>query len=470
MDQTLGVIIGNRGFFPDALAKEGRERILSTLEKEGFKTICLTPEDTKFGTVETYEDAQKCSKLFREKGEEISGIIVTLPNFGDEKSIAYTLRLSELKVPVLVHAFSDHPDKMDVQNRRDSFCGKLSVCNNLRQFDIPFSLTTHHTEDPESPAFSQDLAWFAGVCRVTGGFRHLKVGAVGMRPNNFNTVRYSEKILENYDISTEVVDLSEIIGRANRISTNDSRVKAKIKEIKEYIDTQGIPEEALQKMAQLKITLEEWIQETGVSLLAFQCWSSIEENFGVMPCTVMSMFSENFIPAACEVDVTGALSMYALQLASQKPSALADWNNNFGDDPEKAVLFHCSNFPKSFLEGARMGYGDIISSSISKEQTYGTCYGTIPSGPVTLARLATEDTEGTIIAYLAEGEITNDRIQTFGGVGVVKIPGLENLLSFMCEEGFEHHVAFNLSQSGKILFEAFNKYLRVETCWPGVCC
>ncbi|MEN3185438.1 MAG: L-fucose/L-arabinose isomerase family protein [Atribacterota bacterium] len=466
MKQALGLIVGNRGFFPDELAREGREKMMAILEKMGFEVVTLTPQDTKFGTVETWEDAQKCARLFDENRKKISGIVVTLPNFGDEKGVAYAIRHSGLQVPVLVHAFPDKTSALDVKNRRDSFCGKMSVCNNLRQFGIPFSLTSFHTEDPDSENFREDMEWFAGVCRVIQGLKNVKVGAIGARPNAFNTVRYSEKMLEGYGISVEVADLSEILGKMERLKDGDPLVQEKVKEIKDYIDTSLVPEEALVKMGKLKVVLEEWVQETGVSLLAFQCWTSIEENFGIMPCTVMSMFSENRIPSACEVDVTGSLSMYALQLASQKPSALVDWNNNVDDDPDKAILFHCSNFPKSLLENARMGFGDIISSTLPKENAYGTCYGMIPQGPLTLCRLTTDDLNG-ITGYIAEGEITGEKLETFGGVGIARIDALQDLLTFICERGFEHHVAMNLSLVGDILFEAFDKYLGFDIYWHG---
>ncbi|BER92082.1 L-fucose/L-arabinose isomerase family protein [Atrimonas thermophila] len=466
MKQTFGLIVGNRGFFPDALAKEGREQVIKVLEDMGYGVVTLTPEDTKFGTVETWEDARKCARLFEEHRNEISGVIVTLPNFGDEKGVAYALRFSGLRVPILVHAFPDQNTAMDITQRRDSFCGKLSVCNNLKQFGIPFSLTTQHTENPDSELFKEDVSWFAAVCRVVNGFKNLKAGAIGARPNAFNTVRFSEKILEHHGISVEVADLSEIFARVGKLADNDSRVLAELKAIKDYIDTTGIPEEALVKMAKLRLVLKEWIEETGVSLISFQCWTSIQENLGIMPCTVMSMLSESLIPAACEVDLTGGLAMYALQLASGTPSALVDWNNNFNDDPDKAVLFHCSNFPKSLLQNPRMGYGDIISSSaVPKERAYGTCYGKIPAGPVTISRLATDDVSGKIVGYVAEGEITDDTIDTFGGWGVVKIENLQNLLYVMCDNGFEHHAAMNLSWVADALVEAFEKYLGFDIYW-----
>ena len=169
MKETFGVIIGNRGFFPDYLCERGRETILKVLEEEGVGVVALTPSDTPFGSVETLQDAEKCAALFKSHRDQIDGILVTLPNFGDERGVANTIRLSGLDVPVLVHAFPDDPSKMTIADRRDSFCGKMSVCNNLVQYNIPFSLTKQHTVDPTTEAFRQDLRMFAGVCRVVKG-------------------------------------------------------------------------------------------------------------------------------------------------------------------------------------------------------------------------------------------------------------------------------------------------------------
>ena len=130
--------------------------------------------------------------LFRAHRDEIDGVLVTPPNFGDERGTSNTLRFAELGVPVLVQAFPDDPAKMDLQWRRDSFCGKMSLCNNLRQYGIPFTLTALHTVDPESESFRQDLRKFAAVCRVARGMRRARFGMLGARPVAFNTVRFSE--------------------------------------------------------------------------------------------------------------------------------------------------------------------------------------------------------------------------------------------------------------------------------------
>jgi L-fucose isomerase-like protein len=455
----FGVIVGNRGFFPDHLAKSGRAEMLAAVEKAGYSAVAVSPEETKFGAVETRSEAARCAELFQRHRDQIDGVIVTLPNFGDERAIADTLRMAGLGVPVLVQATPDTPGRMTIRDRRDSFCGKMSACNNLSQYGIPYSLTTRHTEAPDSELFRKDLKWFAAVCRVVRGLRRLRIGAIGARPAAFNTVRYSEKLLEANGISVETIDLSEILGRIARMADQDSAAQAKLGQIQRYVSTDRVPADALLKMAKLGAVVDGWMKETDVSISAVQCWTSIEEYFGVVPCTVMSMMSENLMSSACEVDICGVVGMHALQLASQTPSALLDWNNNYGDDPDKAVCFHCSNLPKHFFQEVRMDFQEIIAGTVGKENTFGTCVGRVKSGPMSYARFSTDDRTGSIRGYVGEGEFTNDPLETFGGAGVVRIPKLQELLRYICERGFEHHVAANLAQVAPAVHEATTRYL-----------
>ena len=353
---TIGVIIGNRGFFPDHLAKEGRLEMIKVLTEAGITPIVLDSEDTKYGAVETRNEAKKCAELFRANAAAIDGIIVSLPNFGDERAVAETIRMAGLNVPVLIQATPDTAGSMTIKDRRDSFCGKMSVCNNLSQCGIRYSLTGRHTVSPISPEFKKDLQWFAAVCRVVRGLRTARIGAIGARPAAFKTVRYSEKLLESAGISVEVVDLSEILGRIGRMKDTDDAAQEKLNSLKNYVMTSGVPDAALIKMAKLAAVTEQWMQEADVDVSAFQCWTSIEENYGIVPCAVMSMMSNRLLASACEVDVAGVIGMYALQLASETPSALLDWNNNYGDDPDKAVCFHCSNLPADFFKDVKMDY------------------------------------------------------------------------------------------------------------------
>ena len=456
---TMGLVVGNRGFFPDHLAKSGREEMVQVLQKAGMDVIALGAEQSKYGAVETHEEANRCAELFRSKAAAIDGVIVTLPNFGDERAIADTMRLSRLTVPILVQATPDTPAKMGITHRRDSFCGKMSACNNLRQYGIPYSLTSLHTEAPDSPEFAKDLEWFGGVCRVAKGLRGLRVGAIGARPAAFNTVRYSEKLLEANGISVETLDLSEVLGRISRMKDSDDRAVAKLRSIEKYVTTNAVPEAALLKMAKLGAVVDDWMKAADVQISAVQCWTSLEENLGVVPCTVMSMMSDSLLSSACEVDVCGVIGMHALQLASETPSALLDWNNNYGDDPNKAVCFHCSNLPKHFFKDVRMDFQEIIAGTVGKDNTFGTCVGRVKSGPMSFARFSTDDVNGKIRGYTGSGRFTDDPLETFGGAGVVEIPGLQKLLRYICEQGFEHHVAANFSTVASAVEEAASRYL-----------
>ena len=457
---TMGVVVGNRGFFPSHLATSGRLEIIAALEAAGIKPIVLTPEESAHGAVETYEDAKLCAALFKQHAKEIDGIIITLPNFGEERGLADTLRLADLRVPVLIQATPDSPGKMGIAFRRDSFCGKMSICNNLKQYGIPYTLTTLHTEAPDSAEFKSDLTKFSAICRIARGFRNLRLGAIGARPAAFNTVRYSEKLLERSGITVDTLDLSEVFGGISRLKDNDDAVQLKLAAIKGYIPTDSAPEEALIKMSKLGVVIDKWMSSHELTISSVQCWTSMEEFFGVVPCTVMSMMSEKLIPSACEVDTLGTLSMHALALASETPSALLDWNNNYGDDPNKAVCFHCSNLPKHFFKpGVKMDYQLIIAGTVGKENTHGTLDGTVKAGDMSFARFSTLDLEGRIAGYTGQGRFTDDPLTTFGGAGVVEIPNLQKLLHYICENGFEHHVAANFSHTADAVYEAASKYL-----------
>lgn len=459
---TLGVIVGNRGFFPAHLCETGRKEILDVLKKQGIQAVALPPDATKFGAVESYADAQKCAALFRSHRDEIDGVLVTLPNFGDERAVADTLRLSELNVPVLVHAFNDEESKMTIKHRRDSFCGKMSVCNNLHQYGIRYSLTRLHTVNPGAASFQEDLLRFAGTCRVVRRLKNARIGALGARPAAFNTVRFSEKLLEVSGISVETLDLSEALGWVRKMKDSDKPVKEKLAAIGEYTTVSGIPQESLLKMAKLGVALDRWVTDKNLSATAIQCWTALEEFYGVVPCTLMSMMSDSLMPSACETDIAGLLGMYILQSAADKPAALLDWNNNYGSDPEKGVVFHCSNLPKSFFSSQKMDYQEIIAGTVGKENTFGTIVGKIAPGPFTFCRISTDDLRGLITSYVGEGEFTDDPLESFGGYGVIKVPDFQRLLQYICRSGLEHHVAATRAQVADAIHDALTTYLNWE--------
>ena len=456
---VLGVIVGNRDFFPDHLVTSARREVTELFGQMNIEAVILGEGDTELGGVETYADARRCAELLGANRDRLDGVLVVLPNFGDEKGVAEALRLAGTNVPVLVQAYPDELDRLDAASRRDGFCGKISVCSNLRQYGIPFSLTRGHVTSLTGEGFREDLERFINTCRVVKGLRSARIGAVGARPGAFNTVRYSEKILEAEGVTVTTVDLSEVLAGARKLADADGRVVERLEKIRSYADAGGVPAEKLTRMAKLAVVLSDWVAANDLDATAVQCWTSIQENYGVNPCLVMSMMSENLLPSACEADVTGALSMYALQLASGSPSALADWNNNYGDDENKCVLFHCGNWPRASLQEARIGTAPILGTVVGEENTCGALDGRTAAGPLTYVRLGTDDCRGATRAYVGEGRFTDDPLATFGCRAVVEVPKLQKLMRYVCRNGFEHHVAVNASRAADALAEALETYL-----------
>lgn len=459
---TLGVIFGNRDFFPDQLVTEARTDIQKLFQELDITPIMVGEEETKLGSVETYVHAKICGALFKKHQDEIDGVLVVLPNFGDEKGVADTIKLSGLRVPILVQAYPDDLAALDVIRRRDAFCGKISVCNNLRQYGFDFSLTSQHTISPKTDSFKADLQKFVRVCHVVNGLRNARLGAIGARPTAFNTVRYSEKLLQAHGLSVTTVDLSEIFGAAGKLTDDDSKVKAKLSEIKTYAKHDTVPSPLLVRMAKLGVVISDWMAANDLDASALQCWNSIQQNYGVNACTLMSMMSDQMMPSACEVDITGVVSMYALQLASGFPGGLVDWNNNYADDPDKCVLFHCGNWANSFVPQNEIKTAPILGTTLGEENTYGAMAGRASAGPLTFARVSTDDVHGVIRTYTGEGQLTDDPLDTFGHRAVAHVPGLQTLMKYICKNGLEHHVAMTMGSVAEVLDEAFTTYMGWE--------
>jgi len=465
---VLGVIIGNRDFFPDRLITTARQTLIDVFAALDIEPVILDESATKFGAVETWSDARKCATLFDENRHRIDGILISLPNFGDEKAAVEAIKLSGLQVPILVQAFPDDLDALTPEFRRDAFCGKISVCNNLYQYGYPYSVTEQHTLQPDTEVFCNELRKFVGVCRVVNGLKRARLGAVGARPNAFNTTRYSEKLLQAHGISVQTVDLSEILGTVGKLADDDVRVVERLGRLRGYVNTAGVPSPSLVRMAKFAIVLEDWMESLDIQASALQCWNSLQQNLGANVCTVMSMMSEQLMPSACEVDVTGVVSMYALQLASGTPSALVDWNNNYADDRDKCVLFHCGNWARSFYgDEFNMEYAPILGSTLGNENTYGVVAGRVPAGPFSFARVSSDDRHGRMQAYVGDGEFVDDPLDTFGSRAVVRVPRLQALMRHICKHGFEHHAAMNRSHAAAVLHEAFTTYFGWEVYYHG---
>ena len=451
---TFGIIVGHRGVFPEKLAVEGRKLIMKAMDKLGVDYVIL-PGDTGF--VSNSAEAAQCTELFKDNRDKIDGIFVSLPDFGEERYIADVIRNSGLNVPVFLHAFSDHMNQMGIANRRDSFCGKISTSNALTQYQVPFTLSENFTTSPDSPEFANDVRYFSAVCRVVKAMLRAKIGVVGARVNAFRTVRFSEKLLESSGISVDTIDLSQVLASIDSIDENAAEYKRAKKHLTEYIgEHERFPLHVESNLNKLFFVIDNWIRENGLDAISLQCWPALQETLKIYPCAFMSFLSSNLLPAACETDAMGALSMLALQASSETPTGLFDWNNNVESDKNSVVLFHCSNCALPLMENYRFSSNSMESK---RESSYITIHGNLKEGPYTFCRIHTDDVGGKIEAIAGEGSVLKSGVESFGTVGIFNIPNLPQLLNTLCYNGFEHHVAITQGNFNRVLSESFEKYL-----------
>lgn len=461
---SLGVVIGSRAFFSPAPCRTARDEVLAQLARLGIDAVTLPFEATANGAVQSIADADLYARHFREQASRIDGLVICLPNFGDEIAVAELVNRARLGVPILLQASNDEVDKVSVAERRDAFCGKISVTNNFWQYGVPFTETTSHTCDTGGAEFGADLERFARVCRTVRGLRGARLGSIGARTGAFQTMRYSEKLLQAAGITVVTVDLSEMMGAAGAIAPDDPALQTTLDKVRGYGRIPAhIQPAQIEKQARWTLAVNRWIAENGCDASAIQCWRSLQDNFGCATCLTMSMMGEDLMPSACEVDIMGALSMYALALASGAPPAILDWNNNYGREKDLCVSTHCGNYPKSFIgDTPEVGELDVLGETIGRSKCFGAVKGKVKPGPMTFFRLSTDDRRGTVKCYLGQGEFTDHPFPMDGGIAVTRVAGLRRLLRFVTQNGFEHHVAMVRGHHADVVAEAVTRYLG----WP----
>jgi len=460
MSTKIGLIPANRGFFSDELAVQMRNETVAAMQKAGLEIIVPDENLTKLGCVETYDEAQKTGRLFRD--ENVEGIIVAAVNFGDEQAVAFTIKEAGLDVPILIFGCQEEEVLKRATPRRDAFCGLLSIGEALRQIGVKYTVARVPICFPSDKSFGDDLHWFAGVCRVVNGIRSARYGQIGARPDGFWTCRVNEKALQRLGATTVTLDLSEVIAAVVKMDEDSPEVKKIQGEIATQCDLSGAPPAALSKIARFEAFLKGFAEEKQLDGLAIQCWTSLQGNLGICSCSSMGRLGDAGIPCACESDVLGLLSMHALKLAGGGPSALADWNNLHNEDDDLANLWHCGVFPPSFAKAKpRLWYSEIIADTVGRDNAWGLYEFEVQDGPVTLLR-ATQDPDGGFMAVVVPATIEPTKAKTFGAYGWARIKGLRKLYRDVLVRYFPHHVAITRGQVQDIIWEAFGNYLDFE--------
>ncbi|MFW6337780.1 MAG: L-fucose/L-arabinose isomerase family protein [Alkalispirochaetaceae bacterium] len=455
---TFALLFGNRGFFPAHYMESARRELTSVLESLGHTVLIMPVERTRLGAVETPTEGRAFAEFFHENRRRIDGVILSLPNFGDENGVLEALR--EVDVPILIQAYPDELDKLGPDARRDSFCGKLSIMDVLTQGRVRFTNLIPHTVHPKSDAFEANVSEFDRICRVTKALRRLSVGAIGARTTPFKTVRVDEVALQNHGITVETTDLADVFARMDAVNTASKEFNKFKEELSELANWKNAPEDALNNLARLKVVLTALAGEMGLGTMALRCWTELQERYGISPCLVTGNLADLGTPVACEVDISNAITMYALGAASGEATSILDWNNNYGNDPNKCILFHCGNVPRSLMkEKGEVSDHAILANALGPGKGFGCNQGRMREMEFTYSSMITKD--GTVQFYLGTGRITNDEINGpfFGCAGVAEIQGLQEVLLWLGKNGHRHHVSITPGNHVSPMREAFENYL-----------
>jgi L-fucose isomerase-like protein len=461
---TFALFFGNRGFFPASLMAEARAELPRVLHSMGHETLMLEETATRYGAVETTREGETYARFLQQNRGKYDGVILCLPNFGDETGAVAALK--EAGVPILIQAYPDDMDKMSPALRRDAFCGKLSITDVFRQYGVKFTTLKPHVVKPSSDRFKANIDYFDRVCRVVKGLKNMVVGAIGARTTPFKTVRIDELALQRHGITVETLDMAEVIARVKG-TNGSSAYRDKVEQLRDTASWDGVPEPAFANLAKLGVVLDEIIDEYQMDAIAIRCWLELQKQLGISPCVVLGSLNNQGIGAACEVDLGSAIALQALHLASGGPPACLDWNNNFGDEEEKCILFHCGPVPASLMaQPGRITDHDILINAVGEGVSYGCNVGRIAPFSFTFGNVLTE--EGRLRWYLGHGEFTEETIppEYFGCAGVAAIENLQDVLLHVMRNGHRHHVNLTPGSYALPLKEALQYYLGHDVALP----
>jgi len=455
---TFALFYGNRAFMPDEVIDEARLQLEKAVRGTGFDFIAMDTGLTGHGAAETVREGKIFADFLQKNKGKYDGVIVCLANFGDES--ATVAALEEADVPILIQACPDEIGKMDFARRRDAFCGKLAITDILYQYRIPFSLTKSHVVALDSGEFQTELKKFGAVCRVVRSLRKLTVAAVGARVSAFKTMRFDELTAQKYGITVETIDLSDFFLRMKGMDEASKDFENRRKYLEQYADFSKTPRDAFNKMVRASLAADQIAQELNTDCMTIRCWDEFQREMNISVCNLISELNERGIATACEMDIANAISMKALVSASQDAGTCLDFNNNYGNDPDKCILFHCGPVPNKMM----VGPGEIVQHKMFKKTmgdnvSWGVNQGHIKPMPMTYSSLKTED--GEMVSYIDNGAFTGDPIEKefFGTGGVARIDNLQDKLYRIAGSGFRHHVSVTSGHWADALKEAYTTYL-----------
>lgn len=457
---TFALCFGNRGFMPGELIYSAREDMVKAITNAGYNYIMMDAELTRYGGIETRDEGLLYAKWLDAHKGQYDGVIFSMPIFADENGAITALQ--DAGVPILMQAYPDELGKLDFAHRRDAYCGKFSVTDVFTQYRVPFTVLKPHVVHPLNEEFSRNLDDFAAICRVVNGMRRFNLGCIGARTTAFKTVRFDEIAMQNCGINVEAFDLSELFAKVSELSDDNPAVIAKLERLKEYADFSFVPTANAITLSKVAVVIDQYIEEYHLDALALRCWNEMETYLRVCPCVLLSELNDRGIAASCEIDMCSAISMRAMCLATGGATAVLDWNNNYGNDENKVILFHCGSTAQSLMADKGTVTEHKMFAKCDPGSGWGCNEGRIKPMPITISNCQTKD--GRIAIYASEAKLTDDRIEDgfFGCGGVASIPDLQNKLVRLARGGFKHHTAICEGHIKEILKEALTTYLNYD--------
>ena len=456
----FGLFFGNRGFMPAELILDARRDMVKAVKDAGYDYLIMDENATRYGAVETRDEGRIYHDWLESHKGEFDGVILCMPIFIDENGAITALR--DANVPILMQACPDEIGKMDFAHRRDAFCGKFSVTDVFSQYKVPFTVLKPHVVNILSKEFQNNLHDFAQICQVVKGMKRFTIGCIGARTTAFKTVRFDEVALEKYGITVESFDLSELFHFVDELKDDNPEVIKKINRLENYTNFSCCPKDRLVTLAKFGVVIDKYIKDYHLDAITLRCWNEIETYYRVCPCVLLSELNDRGIVASCEIDLCSAITMRALSLASSLPSACLDWNNNYGDDENKVILFHCGPVAQTLMTKKGLVTDHKMFSKCDPDSGWGSNEGRIKDFDMTFTNCKTED--GKLVVYVSEGKFTKDEIEKefFGCGGVAQIDNLQNKLILLARNGFKHHTTVGVGHLKDILEEAFKVYLNYE--------
>ena len=325
--------------------------------------------------------AAKAAEIF--KKAEVDAIFAPHVNFGTEEVVCQLAKA--VNKPLLIWGPRDEAPLPDGSRLRDTQCGMFATANVLKKYGVPFSWIVNSRLD--TPVFENGVKTFLSAVSAAKSFVGARIGQISTRPPNFYTVMINEQdLIQRWGIEMVPIDLVVLTKRVLEMASKDPRVKDEVQTLKSRVTMKGVNDEALTRVAALKLYLADWASNDNLDAIAFKCHDDLPDALGIYPCFVNGELATMGVPVTCETDIHGALTAILLQAAARgsTPPFFADLTVRHPTNENAELLWHCGNFPHSLVKKTNTAF--LGTHFVIPPHRPGTGNFEIKGGDVTIAR------------------------------------------------------------------------------------